>query len=93
MRDQKHSAHQDLTDHSNRILQAVEELHQMENEKREETISTPPFHELADEIREKSREIFRIASEQQDLGEQADQTGDSINDVAESEERDPRPAR
>lgn len=70
-----------LTDKSNQILQAVGELHAMEEQKRTEQISSPPFHELAREIREKSREIFRIASAQEDLGDQADRNGESIDDV------------
>ena len=71
----------DLDDHSNEILQAVDDLRSMEQQKRREDISTPPFHELADEIKAKSQEIFRIADEERQLGESLP-TGDvSIDDV------------
>jgi hypothetical protein len=71
----------DLGDHSNEILKAVDELRSMEQEKRHEDISTPPFHELADAIKDKSREIFRIADEQRQIGESIPTNPESIDDV------------
>ena len=78
------AARRGLTDKSNQILKAVEELHAMEEQKRTEPISSPPFHELAQDIREKSREIFRIATVQEDLGDQAERNGETIDDVDEA---------
>ena len=78
------AARRGLTDKSNQILKAVEELHTMEERKRTEQISSPPFHELAEDIREKSREIFRIATVQEELGDQADRNGESIEDLDEA---------
>jgi hypothetical protein len=71
----------DLGHHSNEILEAVDELRAMEQQKRSEDISTPPFHELADAIKDKSREIFRIADEQRQLGETIPTTDESIDGI------------
>jgi len=79
--DQVHATKHKLGDRSNQILQAVEDLRSMEQEKRGEDISTPPFHELADAIKDKSREIFRIAEDQRQIGESIPTGHESIDDV------------
>ena len=71
----------ELTEHSDRILDAIAELHRLEVEKRTKEISTPEFHRLAEEITAKSREVFRIAAEQERLGEAAPQGSESIDDL------------
>ena len=79
--DQVRARKHELGEHSNEILQAVEDLRTMEQRKRGEDISTPPFHELADEIKAKSQEIFRIADEERQLGESVPTGNESIDDV------------
>jgi hypothetical protein len=70
-----------LTERSNKILGAIDELRRLEEQKRQEPISTPDFHELAKEIEEKSRQVFRIAADQRKLGEAIPTGDDSIDDV------------
>ena len=48
---------QRLGDASDDLLDAVDDLRAMERQKRKETISSPPFHRLAEAIEAKSREI------------------------------------
>lgn len=80
---------QDLADHSNRLLHAVEELRELEQRKRRETISTPPFHHLADDVKAKSREIFRIADDQEALGDRIPTQSDlSIDALDEDDPQD-----
>jgi hypothetical protein len=54
--------------HSDALLEAVRELHDLEREKRTEGFSTPEFHAKAREITERSREVFRIAAEEERAG-------------------------
>jgi hypothetical protein len=77
----------ELTGRSAEILNAIDDLHDMEVRKRERPISTPEFHDLAEDITAKSREVFRIAVEQEDVGEEAPSGDESINDVARQELR------
>ncbi|HET7703766.1 MAG TPA: hypothetical protein VFK35_10220 [Candidatus Limnocylindrales bacterium] len=71
----------DLADRSNRLLDAVDELRDLEQQKRRETISTPPFHHLADDVKDKSREIFRMADAQESAGDRVATQTVSIADV------------
>jgi hypothetical protein len=73
----------ELSRRSNQILTAIEDLHDLETRKRHEVISTPPFHALANEVEERSREIFRMAGREEELGDEIRTDGDSIDDVAE----------
>jgi len=67
---------------SNEFVDDVRGLRQMEAEKRKEPISTERFHELAEDITEKSRDIMQRAVFQEDLGNHAP-TGDvSIDDLS-----------
>ena len=71
-----------LTSHSNRLLDAIDDLHQLEKDKHAEVISTPPFHAFVEDVRAKSRAVFRMAD---DIVEEADhvETSDvSMDDVS-----------
>jgi chromatin remodeling complex protein RSC6 len=57
---------------SDALLDAVREIHDLEREKRGEQISTPEFHDKAREITDRSREVFRIAAEEEKAGEETD---------------------
>jgi hypothetical protein len=72
---------------SNRLLRAVDELKALEVDRRQETISTPPFHRLADDVKSKSREIFRMASDQEAL---ADRTPTQDRTIVETDLEEPR---
>lgn len=71
----------DLADRSNRLLEAVDELRELERRKRRETISTPSFHHLADDVKAKSHEIFRMADAQELVGDMVPTQKVSIDDV------------
>lgn len=71
----------ELTDQSDLLLAELTHLRATEQRKRLKAISTPPFHALADEVMASSRRVYRIAAEQDRLGE-ASETGDeSIEDI------------
>jgi signal transduction histidine kinase len=57
---------------SERLLRAVDELRAMEREKRGLAISSRTFHELAERVEQKAREVFRLAGEEEDDGLAAD---------------------
>lgn len=69
---------------SERLLEAVAQLRALEAQKRRMNISTPEFHALADEVEAKSQEIFRLATEQSDIGDAIPTSAESIEDVAEA---------
>jgi hypothetical protein len=71
----------ELTDRSAQILGAIDDLRRMETEKRSQPISTPRFHRLAEDITRTSREVFRIAIDQEEIGDQAQRGEQSIEDI------------
>jgi hypothetical protein len=70
-----------LAGRSYKLLQALRHLKETEERKREVPISTPTFHELANDVNATSREIFRLAREQDEIGEQIPTGSDTIEDV------------
>lgn len=70
-----------LADRSERLLEAVAELRALEARKRLESISTPEFHALAEDVEAKSQEIFRLATEQIDLADAIPTGTETIEDV------------
>ncbi len=71
----------ELAGQSNKLLDALRHLKETEERKREVPISTPTFHELANDVNATSREIFRIARDQDELGESIPTGSDSIDDI------------
>jgi hypothetical protein len=66
---------------SDELLAALEEVREVERQKRMHPVSTPMFHLLADQILARSRDIFRLTAEQWAIGEDTP-TGDrAIADV------------
>ena len=61
---------QDLNRLSKRLLDAVGDVQQLEQRKRTTARSTPEFHQLADEIEQKTRNVFAVAVEQREVGEE-----------------------
>ena len=66
---------------SNEMLEMVSELKDLERRKRAEPISSPAFHDLAEQVTEKTRDIMRSVIKQEDLGNQTARGDASINDV------------
>ena len=62
-----HAANSALRQDSERLLKAVDELRAMEREKRR-AISSRTFHELAERVEQKAREVFRLAGQEEDDG-------------------------
>jgi hypothetical protein len=60
---------QHLDQLSRRLLDAVGDVQELEHQKRATARSTPEFHELADQIENKTRQVFAVAVEQRELGE------------------------
>jgi hypothetical protein len=69
---------------SDELLHEVDVLKDLERQKRQQPISSPGFHDLAEEITEKSREVMHTSLEQEAEGDQAERGDDSIDDVAAS---------
>lgn len=67
-----HEKKRALADTSNKLLAALRHLRDTEQRKRQEPISSPAFDELADEVEKTSREIFRLARNQDRLGDESE---------------------
>ena len=51
-------------------LKAVDDIRGLEEEKREAEMSTPQFHELADRIAARARDVFGYANDERDTGDE-----------------------
>ena len=71
----------ELARSSNEMLDMVNELKALERRKREEPISSPAFHELAEQVTNKTRDIMRSVIRQEDLGNQTERSSASIEDI------------
>lgn len=74
-------AKRQLTDRSNRLLDALRGMREVEKRKRAEPISSPKFHALADEVDKASRDVFRLARDEERLGDEIPRGSDTIDDV------------
>lgn len=70
-----------LANRSNRLLDALRRLRDTERAKRQEPISSPKFHELANEVDRTSRDVFRLARDERDLGDETARGHETIDDV------------
>lgn len=70
-----------LAGRSDELIEAARSVQELEREKRRHPISTPGFHDLADRIQERSREVFRIAAEEERLGEEIPTDRETIDSV------------
>ena len=75
----------ELARSSNEMLEMVSELKDLERRKREQPISSPAFHELAEQVTDKTRDIMRSVIKQEDLGNQTERGSVSIDDVDEGD--------
>ena len=83
MRDPDAPRRERIARDSEHLLEAVGEIRGLEEEKREAEMSTPRFHDLADRIAERAREVFGYATDERDTGDELSERQDrSIDDVA-----------
>lgn len=66
----------ELRGDSERLLRAVDELRALEREKHRQQVASQPFDELAEQVDAKAREVFRLASEENEGGRPADPEDD-----------------
>jgi hypothetical protein len=71
----------EVSEESRRLLAALEEVREAEAEKRREPVSSPRFHELANLVEAKAREVFGLAAQQRQSGEETPPVPLSIEDV------------
>lgn len=71
----------DLSDLSTRLLREAEEMQRLEREKRGLPISSPEFHRVADEVEVRARNVFSIASEEEQVGDLTVRSEETIDDV------------
>jgi hypothetical protein len=67
---------------SDRYLEIVRRIGELELEKRTEADGTPRFHELGEQIARLTQDAFHVAVAEEDDGDQTQRTGETINDVA-----------
>lgn len=77
-----HSDKERLEDLSDRLMAEADEVKRLERTKRTHPISSPEFHDLAEEIAGHAREVFRLADDEDATGDRIVRDGDDINDVA-----------
>jgi hypothetical protein len=73
---------QELRTMSDRLIEEADAVRALERRKRRVPISTPEFHGLADEIERRARHVFKIAGEEESIGEDVPTQPRSIDDVA-----------
>lgn len=66
---------------SDELLSAIDQLRRLERKKRTEHISTPGFHELADEVALQARRVFDVASRENADGDRVATTDVSIEET------------
>ena len=70
-----------LSDSSERLLEAIDDLHTLEQGKRAMMVSTPPFHALGEEIQRKSRAVFDMASDDVAQADRVETTTVSLDEI------------
>ena len=71
----------ELAKRSDELLEAIRRLKDTEQRKRQEPISSDGFHRLANEVDALSHEVFSIARDQRDIGDETPPASESIDDV------------
>lgn len=66
---------------SDELLAAIDDMRRTEQVKREEEISTPAFHDLANAVEDKARRVWEISARENVDGDAADTTDATINDT------------
>lgn len=71
----------ELAARSSELLDELEHLRATEEQKRQEPISTVPFHDLADEVTASTERISELAAQSEALGDEAETGTATIEDV------------
>jgi len=71
----------ELATRSDELLDAVGRLKDTEQRKRQEPISSESFHKLANEVDAISHEVFSIARDQRNIGNETARSDKNIDDV------------
>ena len=69
----------ELTKDAEHLMGQVEDLHRLESQKRQEPISSPRFHELADAVVAKAREIMYRANRAERTGGGTSRSSTAMN--------------
>jgi hypothetical protein len=72
---------QHLRNDSDSLLEAVREIRDLEQSKRGQQMSSPEFHRTAEEITDKTRRVFEIASDEEHTGNGVDSQPKTTEDV------------
>ena len=78
---------------SDALLQGLQEMKSMEKRKRQEEISTPRFHELADDIERQARKVYDLALGEAELDDQTETIGQSIDETPPDQSGSRNPVR
>lgn len=71
-----------LREDSDQLMSSLRELKDLEADKRDEEISTPRFHELAERVEQQARKVFDVATMELAHGERTGRpTGHSIDEI------------
>jgi hypothetical protein len=76
-----------VTDTSDRLLDAVDQMRTLEAHKRHIPISTPEFRDTAIKVERKAREALGIARAEREIGEALRARDETIEDQADRERR------
>ena len=66
---------------SDKLMDALDDLKLTEGRKRNEEISTPEFHDLADQVERKSKRLFHLAKGEELDGDAVATTDQTINET------------
>src|SRR4051812_1246528 len=69
-----------LREDSDSLLDAVREIRDLERTKRTQKLSSPEFHQTAEEITDKSRRVFHIARDEEAEGDALDGPSDKTTE-------------
>jgi hypothetical protein len=73
--------HHQVRADSDHLLRALDQLKQLESEKRAEDSSTPRFQELADRVEQQARMVMEIAGQQEHDGNGLERTDMAVDEV------------
>ncbi len=73
---------QAVSDLSTRLLEEAEIMQRLEREKRGLPISSPEFHRVAEEVAVRSRTVFSLASEEEQVGDLTRPSDETIDDLS-----------
>jgi len=66
---------------SDALMDALDDMKRTEGKKRRQHVSTPEFHQLAQDVEEKSRRVYRLAKGENDIAESTETTNQTIEET------------